>query len=405
MTEEDQRIEVWSEFETIIGKLVGEVGNLADFFNLVLDKGLRLIDAQSGFIAFVEEKRGELTIIASTREGEIGQRLSLKDTPVGQIFERGNPLSVLIQVQPYATDMKPRPGQSNPSVLVTMIKDNDQNIGVLVFEIPRQDAFDSQRQHIASTLALLSAIAIHQHNTSRRELERERLLAEGRFATDVVHRLNNPMGAIRTWILQAKADCGDLIEQNPDLKEALYHIQVNAEKTMALVRDLREKSRDAQAKEVDMAQSLKLVFDDLELKSSINVERRILDKPVMVHADEQLTRVFSNLIMNAIEAMPAGGYLEVGIGIEGNFGVGWVRDAGRGIPLEYHTEIFKDWFSTKAESSAHGFGLWWVKNYLEAYHGEIKVDSKVGEGTTMTIRLPLARVVHAQQSSEGENEQ
>jgi two-component system sensor histidine kinase HydH len=108
---------------------------------------------------------------------------------------------------------------------------------------------------------------------------------------------------------------------------------------------------------------------------------------VLVDPD-RINQVFLNLYLNAIESMKNGGSLNVQLlkneekdGIEIR-----VRDTGTGINPEDLTHIFDPYFTTKA--SGTGLGLAIVHNIIEAHEGEIKVDSVLGQGTTITIILP-----------------
>ena len=102
-----------------------------------------------------------------------------------------------------------------------------------------------------------------------------------------------------------------------------------------------------------------------------------------------------NLILNSIQAMPDGGDLKIQMLKEGSSGKAcFIRvnltDTGYGIPEENMYKIFDPFFTTKSSKSGIGlgFGLSIVERIIKAHHATIKVNSKVGEGTTFSIRFP-----------------
>ena len=110
---------------------------------------------------------------------------------------------------------------------------------------------------------------------------------------------------------------------------------------------------------------------------------------VMVDGD-QMRQVAINLILNAGAAMAEGGKLVVGTGLDDE---GYVNlrfaDDGAGIPAENLEKIFEPFFTTKAKGT--GLGLAITKQIVEQHHGKITIESEIGKGTTVVIRLPIDR--------------
>jgi two-component system NtrC family sensor kinase len=109
---------------------------------------------------------------------------------------------------------------------------------------------------------------------------------------------------------------------------------------------------------------------------------------VTVDAD-QLQQVFTNLILNAIQAMPQGGKLMLRSSVDNNRVKIEVRDTGYGISPENMNKLFTPFFTTKPEVKGVGLGLAIAYGIIQRHKGKIEVHSKVGEGTTFTIFLPL----------------
>ena len=99
-----------------------------------------------------------------------------------------------------------------------------------------------------------------------------------------------------------------------------------------------------------------------------------------------MKRILSNLVINAVQAMPNGGKLEVKACPNAGEFVITVKDTGMGIPEEIKTKMFTPLFTTK--SKGQGFGLPVVKRMTEALGGTVTFESEEGKGTTFTLRLP-----------------
>jgi two-component system NtrC family sensor kinase len=131
-------------------------------------------------------------------------------------------------------------------------------------------------------------------------------------------------------------------------------------------------------------------------KSDIRVEAELGVLPDAFIAADQIRQVFTNLVINARDAMPAGGTLRIRSRhvIGRNPASSWIRiliaDTGTGIPNELIADIFEPFVTTKG-SGGTGLGLWIVKGIIQNHTGKITVRSKVGQGTVFRIDLPIAK--------------
>jgi two-component system, NtrC family, sensor kinase len=103
----------------------------------------------------------------------------------------------------------------------------------------------------------------------------------------------------------------------------------------------------------------------------------------------QFRQVFFNLVRNALEAMPGGGKLQVSIEIQEETASIRVRDTGKGISHQDQPVVFEPFFSTKS-SSHHGLGLYVCYTILKSNGGDIELESTPDEGSSFTVRIPLA---------------
>jgi two-component system sensor histidine kinase HydH len=108
-------------------------------------------------------------------------------------------------------------------------------------------------------------------------------------------------------------------------------------------------------------------------------------------------RVFANLLLNAMQAMPDGGMLTVSASAENSSVAISVHDTGTGIRTELKDKLFKPLFTGKAKGT--GLGLAVVKRIVEAHEGQITVESEVGKGSTFTVRLPATEELKRERDS------
>jgi signal transduction histidine kinase len=104
---------------------------------------------------------------------------------------------------------------------------------------------------------------------------------------------------------------------------------------------------------------------------------------------KEMERVFLNLALNALAAMPQGGNLTISTRVITESVEIRVRDSGCGIPKKYQDRIFDPFFTIKEQGT--GLGLSISHRIIEEHKGTMDVESKVGKGTTFTIRLPITR--------------
>jgi signal transduction histidine kinase len=128
----------------------------------------------------------------------------------------------------------------------------------------------------------------------------------------------------------------------------------------------------------------------LARQSNVRVEVNHEDGAIMLSYDgQQIDQVFTNLIQNAIQAMPEGGELTIATKREGEYAIIGFRDTGSGIPEESVARIFDPFFTTKPEGEGTGLGLSVSQGIIKKHNGKITVDSEVGVGTSFVVYLPL----------------
>lgn len=221
-------------------------------------------------------------------------------------------------------------------------------------------------------------------------VQSEKLAAVGQLAAGIVHDVKNPLGAIKGMAEEMLEDAAAGSGQ----ADALQTIRDNAGRANSIVTDLlvfaRQSTPTMQHRDLreNVEGALRLTGFLLR-KGKVEVEKDLPEREAMAVFDpQQIQQVLINLIQNAVQAMPSGGKLYVGLGSADDHLVLTVRDSGIGIPPENLPRIFDPFFTTKPEGQGTGMGLSVSYGIIHRHHGQIEVDSRVGAGTTFTVRLP-----------------
>ena len=219
-------------------------------------------------------------------------------------------------------------------------------------------------------------------------IRKEKLAVLGQLAGGVAHELRNPLGAIKNGIYFLNIA---IEKPQPKVKktlEILDKAMVGSENIISSILNFSS-SRTSIKKKVEIRNILQNIISRITIPDNIKVISKLDKSMPVVSADPgQITQVFSNIILNAIQSMPKGGKITVRSDITDNKWLGIsVSDTGVGIPAENIDMIFEPLFTTKAKGI--GLGLAVIKILVDAHEGRIKVKSKVGEGTTFTVVLPL----------------
>jgi len=242
------------------------------------------------------------------------------------------------------------------------------------------------------------ALAIFQDITEIKALEEklrqaDRLAALGTLSAGLAHEIKNPLSAIKTFVQLLPQKIG-----NSSFMEK-FNITVPREidRINHLVEDLLELTRRRVRPLVDLkVDSLILQVIDLhgeELKRRQIVFQDDLTKTISsVHGDaETLYRAFSNLMINAIQAMPNGGIFSISSKLDSSSSLLEItfRDTGIGMDETTAKNIFNPFFTTKDKGT--GLGLALTRKIIEDHRGTIEVVSKKGMGTTFTVHLPVVK--------------
>jgi len=233
-------------------------------------------------------------------------------------------------------------------------------------------------------------LEIHQEDL----IQTRKIAAIGTFTAGIAHELNNPINNI---VLTAESLKEELAEETaPENMEMLGDILTQAERAADIVKNLLDFSRTERpifsqlAPELILSSSINLLKNQFKIVG-LQFETQVADNlPPICGNLGNLQQVFTNLLLNAIQASPQGAtiHMRVDYAEKHGFIAFVVQDFGKGISREIQHKIFEPFFSTKEVGKGTGLGLAVSYSIVKRHGGKIKVHSEPGQGATFTVLLP-----------------
>ncbi len=276
---------------------------------------------------------------------------------------------------------------------------------VLTFQdiTERKDAEGALReanQRLEGSLAEL-------HRTQQQIVEQERLHALGRMASGVAHDFNNALSKILGFT-ELLLTTPDKLHHEGTVCDHLRMINTVSLDAARVVRRLHEFCRPRRDTELFKAINLNDVLEQVvsltepkwrcEARArgvSIQVRMELQPKTSACADESELREVLTNLIFNAVDAMPHGGTITFHTSADKSHAILEISDTGTGMTEEVRHRCFEPFFTTKGAGGT-GLGLASAYGIIQRHHGEIHARSEVGKGTTFTIRLPIGATEHQQ---------
>lgn len=377
-------------------------------FELIIERACQLINVSAGSIWTLSEP-GMLVLRCSNDSRSVGLHLPVEGSIAGQAIKFRKPIPI-DDVSRHPT-FRPKKFAAEKGwvsgIVVPLLSPHDGNKAVGSFSLYATYLrdFSDWDKKLLTCLANHAAVAIRDaeqrdqlKQARERQVMAETFAAVGDVAANLVHQLNNKFGAISVRVQGIEEKCERALADWPYLSENLTEIAQSSQQALELVRDSMAQLRVTQTQSVDVARCLELALQRAAPGPGIKIERDWAELPPVLAGERQLEMVFYNLIDNAIKAMDGTGILSIiarpddqsdknGVSVT-------VADTGVGIPFDMQVHIFE--FAATSSTSAEarnrlGFGLWWVKTFVDRFGGRVEVKSELGRGSAFTVWLPAKK--------------
>ena len=357
-----------------IANLGRQIRDTKEIFSALKDNVDQLMaKLQDGLMLFARDSR--VVLVSAPVEGFLGRpRSELLGRTVQEVFDRGSMLGAVLldsfeRRRPISQREFEVVGGKRVQVSLDFVQEKNSQIGALVI---MRDTESVRR--IGDEI----------------EMSR-RLSASGRLTRGVAHEVKNPINAI---VLHLQLLQNKLAQQEPDTKRHMDIIDSEIRRLDRVVQTLVDftRPRDLHLEDVDFRRVLddvaQLAAPDAE-QHGVAIERHLPEVQLPVKVDVDLMKqAILNVVLNGVQAMPAGGTLTISAQRENGVVTAEVHDQGGGIPQDMHDKIFELYFTTKKEGS--GIGLAQTYQILQWHYGTVDFESTEGVGTVFRFQIPTA---------------
>jgi len=219
----------------------------------------------------------------------------------------------------------------------------------------------------------------------------DKLAALGKLSGSLVHELRNSLSVIRNSTYSLKM----FGFQDKRIQRTLLTLGKEGERMDQIINDIlgfafgfAQMHKPGKVKK-DIGKIIKKSLGEAVIPKNIKINLKFGKIPLIFVEEIHMSQLFSNIIKNAVEAMPHGGTLTIAAGKRNNYAVVSVQDTGVGIKKNNLAKIFEPLFSTKSQGT--GLGLMVCQRIIKLYNGNINAQSKLGKGTKFVIEIPIRR--------------
>lgn len=248
---------------------------------------------------------------------------------------------------------------------------------------------------------VIGFFGLHRDLSDKKILEKQLIHTQkmesiGTLAAGIAHEVGNPLASISAIVQVVQRSTDDEF-----VKEKLSLVKSQVTRISKIIRDLVDFSRpsnyelkvtDINTNIIEAVEITKVGSKAKDIKFSLDLQK---DLPYLPLIADQLQQIFVNILLNAVDAINEreNKYIQAEIKIKSHIYYDDVvlifSDNGAGIPEQHLSKVFEPFFTTKSEGKGTGLGLWVSYGIIKSFQGDIKVSSKLGEGTTFVISIPI----------------
>jgi two-component system NtrC family sensor kinase len=229
---------------------------------------------------------------------------------------------------------------------------------------------------------------------ARALVQAEKLASLGQLAAGIAHEINNPLTNVSLEIQMLRnelgGDCGQLI------RERFNNMEKHVDRAAVIAQELLQFShkREAELLPLNINEVITNALAQMKHKlRTVVIERDRTLVPDVMGDRGKLEQVFINILSNAVDSMPEGGTISISTLLREGMVEASVADTGTGIASENLSKVFEPFFTTKEIGSGTGLGLSICYGIIKQHQGSIDLSSIVGQGATVTIKIPVTNQV------------
>jgi signal transduction histidine kinase/CheY-like chemotaxis protein len=388
-------------------KLVTSSLDLTEVLAAATDRIREMLHVEMGSILLLDEPNNQLTFASTLNDVLPLQTIRLQADKgiVGQVVQNGHPLIVnnIHEYPDFSPIIDKLTGKQTHTILCVPLIAKDKVIGAIELINKKDGLFNEVDLSLLSSIASTIAVAIDNarlyreqanliqqlHNSQKQLLNREKLAATGRMAASLAHEINNPLQAIHSCLqLAIHFDLGKE-KQHDYLQMAAEEVERVIGMSTRILEFARPSTGTFQITNVNklIGQVMRLADKHISHRKTEIQQFLASDLPSVYVVPDQIAQIFLGIILNALDAMSDTGLLTITTRRQDEWIETVFTDNGMGMSPETLSHIFEPFFSTK-EGMA-GLGLTVAYNIVERHGGKIVVTSELGQGTTVTVSLPI----------------
>lgn len=394
---EEQRKELQIRFDKLqrlmeASKVINSTLDIEKLLTIILEQATAGTSADRGTVYILDELKGEIWSRVSKGAEKIEIRLPLGKGIAGYVAQTGEVVNIpdAYSDPRFNPEIDKQSGYRTKNILCAPMRNKDgKTIGVFQLLNKMDEDFNESDIQYLDALSGYSSLAIENARLAQEMVQSERLSAVGRMAGAIIHDIKNPMATLRVYAQVMKRKAGN--EEAAGLADEMIR-QVDrfvnmAQEVLDFSRGTLSSNFQTVKFEEVMDGVLNFISNDLN-KHNVQLIREDVFKGDVTIDQDKMTRVFYNIASNARDAMPNGGSLTVKTFERDTSVVIEFVDTGTGMPEEVKKKIFEP-FVTFGKKHGTGLGMAIVKKIVDDHKGTIEIETEMGKGTIIRLRLPL----------------